>query len=397
MKTQLCLLSGEVMPNVIGVLYDRPQRVVPVVTKQSASQVQHLQAALRAADCPVTLAEAVTVLPYDLADCLSAIGKAASPADELTINWTGGTKIMSFAARHVAESALARAIYVNTADLQLLIEEVAGKSPAQSEMLDSAALGLNTLVHIQAAGHAVEHGGSLGEFRAAHTPAPELCAAAEAIVDAQGREWPDLFRLAEAADKHYAPRQLSLGLLRALQAARVIQPASIPGAFFLHTETLGRPFHRNSPQQENAKFIRGGYLEVFLWSQLQQRGAFDDVAWHVTLNPGQRGRVSEFDVVVANGGRLLTIESKGRLELSELADLIEEQYARSRRVGRLFGRWVVYIHQSKAEYQSDNAPKVIASQEARAADYGGRLFWHDDLVDLPVLVAEYLDEAKQAL
>jgi len=37
MKTQLCLLSGEVMPNVIGVLYDRPQRVVPVVTKQSAS------------------------------------------------------------------------------------------------------------------------------------------------------------------------------------------------------------------------------------------------------------------------------------------------------------------------------------------------------------------------
>ena len=40
MRTQLCLLSGELMPNVIGVLYERPERIMPVVTKQSAYQVR---------------------------------------------------------------------------------------------------------------------------------------------------------------------------------------------------------------------------------------------------------------------------------------------------------------------------------------------------------------------
>ncbi len=397
MKTQLCLLSGELMPNVIGVLHQHPDRVVPVVTKQSAYQVQHLEAALLAADCSAAVQDPVTVLPYDLADCIQAIGKAASAGGEVTINWTGGTKMMSYAARRVAETTPTGALYVNTADRQVVIEDQPGAGAVQEEMLNSADLGLNTLVHLRAAGHTVQDGRSLAEFRAAHTPAPELQTAAEAVMDAHPREWQDLFRLGDARDKPYTPRYLSPGLVTGLARAKVIQAASVPGAYFLHTETLGRPFHRNSPQDENAKFIKGGYLEVFLWSQLKNRGAFDDVAWHVQLNPGQKGRTAELDAVVASEGRLLTVEAKGRLELSELADLIEEQYARCRRIGRLFGHWVLYVHQYHAEYQSPNAPAVISSQEARARDYGGRLFWRDDLVDLPVLVAGYLNEARPAL
>jgi hypothetical protein len=395
MKTQVCLLSGELMPNVIGVLYDRPARVVPVVTQQSAQLMEHLEAALRAADCRASLEPAVTVLPYDLADCLSSVGKAVASAGEATVNWTGGTKVMSFAARRAAEKAGARAIYVNTAGRQVLIEEVAGNEPVHAEMLDSAELKLNTLVHIRAAGHSVEQGGTLEEFRAAHTPPPQLRAAAEALIDAPGSAWRDLFALADAGARPCTPKHLTPGLLRTLQAAKLIQPAGVAGAFFLHTETLGRPFHRNSHQQENAKFIRGGFIEVFLWSQLHARGAFDDVAWHVTLNPGQQGRSSERDVVVASGGRLLTIECKRSVELARLSDLIEEEYARARQVGRLFGRWAIYIHQFKAQHEGPGAAGIIASQEARARDYGGRLFWHDDLADLPVLVATFLDEARE--
>ena len=98
MKTQLCLLSGELMPNVIGVLHERPERVIPVVTSQSARQVEHLEAALRAAGCVADLQDPVTVLPYNLVDCGKAIGNAVSSKNDLTINWTGGTKIMSYAA-----------------------------------------------------------------------------------------------------------------------------------------------------------------------------------------------------------------------------------------------------------------------------------------------------------
>ncbi len=401
MKTQLCLLSGELMPNVIGLLHDRPDRVIPVITSQTARQVEHLEASLRAAGCVATLQDPVTVLPYDLADCGKAIGKAASSINNLTINWTGGTKIMSYAARRIAETKPARAIYVNTADRELLIEDNPQTDTVRSELLDSARLGLNTLVHILAAGHKVERGSSLAEFRAAHTPAPELQAAAEIIVDAPPFFWPDLFRLSEAVDKPVTPRKLPPEFLRALEAAKLIQKAGQPGAYILSGESLGRPFHRNTAQEENAKFIRGGYLEVFLWSQLKSRGAFDDVAWHVRLNPGQRGRGAELDVAVVSDGRFVIVESKGRVELGErggkLADLIEEQYARTRRVGRLFGQWVLYIHQFRAEFDAPNARAIIASQEERAKDFGGHLLWHDDLADFPVLIGGFLNEGKAAL
>ena len=108
---------------------------------------------------------------------------------EITINWTGGTKVMSYAARRVAETTPARAIYVNTADRQVLIEDLPSGKAVQEEMLDSLRLGLNTLVHIRAAGHTVEQGASLLEFKSAHTPPPELQAAAEAVLDAHPREW----------------------------------------------------------------------------------------------------------------------------------------------------------------------------------------------------------------
>jgi hypothetical protein len=326
------------MPNVIGVLHEQPDTVIPIVTEQSAPQVEHLEAALRAAGCHAHLSAPVTVPPYHLADCTRSLSQFfATPGDLLTINWTGGTKIMSYAARRVAETAGTRAIYVNTADRQLIIEDKPPSGLVQTEILDSAKLGLNTLVHIRAAGHQVERGGSLGEFRAAHTPAPELQTAAEAIVDAQGWAWPDLFKLAEAADKPHVPRKLAPRLLKLLQAAKVIEASGQDDGFFLGSESITRPFHRSSPQDENAKFIKGGYLEVFLWSQLKLRGAFDDVAWHVTLNPYQKGRGVELDVTVASEGCFLVVESKGRVDLRELADLIEEQYARTRRIGRLFG------------------------------------------------------------
>jgi hypothetical protein len=397
MKTQLCLLSGELMPNVIGVLHERPEQVIPVVTSQSARQVEHLVASLRAAGCAATVQDPVTVLPYDLADCGKAMGKAASLINDLTINWTGGTKIMSYAARRIAETKPARAIYVNTADRQLLIEDNPQTGTVRSELLDSARLGLNTLAHVLAAGHKVENGSSLAEFRAAHTPAPELQAAAEMIVDAPGFYWPDLFRLSEAVDRPFTPRKLPPEFLHALEIAKIIQKSDQPGAYLLNRESFGRPFHRNTAQEENSKFIRGGYLEVFLWSQLKNRGAFDDVAWHVRLNPGQKGRGAELDVAVVSDGRFVVVESKGRIDLGELANLIEEQNARTRRVGRLFGQWVLYVHQFRAEFDATNARTIIAGQEERARDYGGHLLWHDDLVDFPVLLGGFLNEGKPTL
>ncbi|MFN3407892.1 MAG: Card1-like endonuclease domain-containing protein [Limisphaerales bacterium] len=396
MKTQLCLLGGELMPNVIGILHQQPDVVLPVVTRESAKQVEHLATALRAAGCPARLQDPITVLPYDPADCWQSLRQNLRASDHLTINWTGGTKIMSFAARRFAEALKLSALYVNTAERQLLTEDLA-TGTTRVDSIDSTRLGLNVLVHILAAGHRLEGASDLEAFRHRCTPSPALVRAATLIMDARPWERTELFRLADAANQPRTPTRLGEGFLQALVDARLIQPGRRPGEFFLSTETLLHPFHRQSAQEQNAAFLRSLYLEVFVWSQIKERSALDDVAWHLVLNPGQTGRMAELDVVAAGEGRLLVLECKSHLDLDKLADVIEEQFARTRRIGRLFGSWMLYIHRHRADYVAANAAAIIASQEAKAREYGGCLVWHDDLADLPLRVATFINESRPIL
>ena len=78
-------------------------------------------------------------------------------------------------------------------------------------------------------------------------------------MDAPSFYWPDLFRLSEAMERPVTPRKLPLEFLDALEAAKIISKAGQPGDYILSSKSLGRPFHRNTAQQENSKFIRGGY------------------------------------------------------------------------------------------------------------------------------------------
>lgn len=398
MKTQVCLLSGEVMPNVIGVLQTGATRVLPVVTADSEGQTEAFSEALSAARSPALLLEPVQVLPHDLADCLETLRSAIAGVRQGTveINWTGGTKVMSYAARRLAEELRLPALYVNTAQRQVLLEDLA-TGTVRTEVIDSARLGLNVLTHIVAAGHRVEGAASLEAFRWRCTPAPALVRAATLIVDARPSEHRDLLNLAEAFTKPCTPTRLDESFLRTLREARLIQPARRPGEFLLSWETLLHPFHRQTAQHQNAAFLKSLYLEVFIWSQIKERAGVDDVAWHVVLNPTEKGRVAELDVVVSGEGRLLVIECKNHLDLDQLPDVIEEQYARTRRIGRLFGRWMLYVHRHRADYPAPNAAAIIESQEAKARDYGGRLLWHDDLAELPRTVSAFLQEPTTPL
>lgn len=396
MKTQLCLLSGELMPNVIGVLHSGVRQVLPIVSRESAAQVDSFRQTLAATGNPVTVLDPVTVLPFDPTDCVNTLSQAIGVHPDLEINWTGGTKIMSYAVRQLAERHGLPALYVNTNGREILRENPADGS-VQSEMIDTARLGLNVLTHILAAGHTVEGGESLEAFRTRCTPAPELVQAATLILDARPSERYELRELAKADRAAFQPQQLNADFLKALTQAGLIEPAADAGKFFLAHTTKLHPFHRQSPEEQNAIFLRSTYLEVFLWSQIKERSAIEDVAWHVALNPGVRGRAAELDVALAHEGRFVVLECKQHLDLKELAKVIEEQAARTRRIGRLFGRWMLYIHHSRAEYDAPGSDAIIASQAARAADYGGKLLWHDDLKDLPVTVATFLNEGRLTL
>ncbi|MCX8156778.1 MAG: hypothetical protein N3J91_10090 [Verrucomicrobiae bacterium] len=389
MSTQLCLMSGEIMPNVIGVLHARSEAVLPVVTRETQGQLDSFERALRAAGSSARLLPEIHVLPYDMADCMRTLRQAMGSHPHLLVNWTGGTKIMSYAARRVAEELRLRALYVNTASREILMEELEPQN-RYTDLIDSSRLNLNVLVYLSAGGHRVEGANTFEDFRQRCSPHPALVRAATFILDTNSMERTDLYRLAEAENQPYRPRALDGNFLHALTQARLIQPAAQPREFFLSPETLLHPFYLQSPQKQNAAFLRGTFIEVFLWDQIKSRSAVDDVAWHVVLNPGETGRIVELDLMMASDGRFLVLECKTHVELNDLADLIEEQYARTRQIGRLFGQWVLYIHRHRDEFNRPNAAEIIRSQEQKARHYGGRLMWQDDLPELPIKVSEML-------
>jgi len=393
MKTHLCLLGGEVMPNIIGVLQDHADRVIPVVSKETSRQLQAMQEALHLAGSRATFADELTVLPHDPAHCAEVLEKISHSTDGLVVNWTGGTKVMSYAARRFAELRRIPALYVNTATKEIVRE--LPSTGVQTEVFDPCALGLNVLSHLYAAGHTVDHGGSLREFHLRSYPAKELVAASEAILDARPAELNALRQLTPSSEGAVPLNRLDPHLLRKLEEAQLISKADASGGRCLSATTLCHPFHRQSNEEQNSVFMRASYVEVFLWSQLYQRAGLDDVAWHLVLNPGETGRVHEIDVAVAHEGRFLLAEVKSTVDAAELADLIAEQAFRSRHIGRLFAHWILYIHRFRSEYE--NARGILNSQEKRALEYGGRLFWRDDLETIPEKIRGILDAKKHVL
>ncbi len=370
------------MPNVIGILFDRPQRVVPIVSPNARDQVGAFKHALTSTNCGTIVEPAREVPPCDvdgIGQVLRQIG--AECTGQIAINWTGGTKVMSYAARRTAEELGWRNLFVDTHGLQVIVdgpgEPVAGRHPIIPQ-----ALGITAMTHILAAGHVVDGATTAAEFAERHTPDPRLQRVAEIFLDATEREAVDLRRLANAINTPYVPRHLPPAKIKILEEARLIRRVHDAAFAVEPVDTLTRPFYLQTSLEGNAAFLRSGFLEVFVWNQLK-RGGFDQVAWHVQLNAHRKGELRELDVVVEHDARLLLVECKTGLGDRRPADLVEEQYAISRTVGRAFSSWILYIHQFR-----DEAGSSIASQEERAHSFGGALVWRDDLERLHEIVRE---------
>lgn len=391
MNTHVVLLGGELIPNVIGALHDHADRILPVLPPGWRRQVDDLQASLSAAGARTEVLDPVEVVPFDLEDCLATFRRIGREHPGALFNWTGGTRVMSYAARRVAEESAGRALFVRSNGREILLEDLAAGT-SRVDITDSTRLGLNLLAHLRAAGQTVEAVDTPAAFLARYTPHPDLIVAANAILDANPSERADLFQLAGAENQPVTPRRLNSGFLYILRRAQLIQPGVGPGEFFLSAATTLSTFYLESAQQANARFLRASYLEVFLWAQIHDRCGLNDVGWGIRVNPGEQGRTAELDVAVSGDGRLLLLEAKTNVELTRLSDVIEEQAARCRRIGGAAARWVLYVHKFRDEHLGPESPAIIAAQEARAREYGGSLLWHDQLNELPQIVSRLLEE-----
>ena len=388
MKKQVCLLGGEVIPNVIGALYERPEAVLPIATEKTAPQAEFLRQALRACGFNGAVEEPAIVLPYDEQDCVSVISKTLAGGD-CSVNWTGGTKVMAWAARRVAGEKGLPVLYVNS-DENLLLQGGGKEVP-----IDTEALGLNVMAWLLASGHTIEGVETLGDFRRAYQPDRRLVAAADRIFDLPPEiRYGDVARLSRALDQPASPRNLSPADVKLLLDAQLIQPAAQPaGSFFLNVASLSSVYHRDQPQAENAKFLMATYWEVVVWNLLVKRGGYRDASWHVRLNPRKVGRGAEFDILLFGNNRFLVVECKNGVAAGEkISDLIEETSAKTRRIGRLFSRWILAVNRYREELNVE--PGCLESWAKKAEDYAGTLLFRDDLDELPRIVETQLNRAR---
>jgi hypothetical protein len=396
MNAHICLVSADLMPNIIGALYDHADVIVPVVTQESEWLVDLLKNSIAATGAKISITTPYKVVPFDLNDCREVLSRIAQIYPRACFNWTGGTKVMSYAARFTAEEKKARAIYVMGNSREILVEDFLNRKQ-EVRITDSTELGLNILSYLYAAGNTVKDAATPEEFRKRYCPAQELVVAANAIMEASQSERRDIYFLANAENNPVMPHKLNTYFLDVLCRARLIQPARHRGQYFLNIDSLMPSSFLESPQQANARFLRASFLEVFLWSQLISRSGYDEVGWGIQLNPGQSGRFMEIDLAVAGEGRLLIIEAKLSVDLHSLTDLIEEQHARCNRIAGRFGKWLLYIHKFKGEFMNDDDQYRIASAEARAKNFGGSLLFHDNLEELPARVGGILSESPAVI
>lgn len=120
MKILINLIGGQPAPVYIATRIINPDKVLLVYSKDSEVQLHRIKNTLSMYNY-----DSVEVSPYDLEDCYSQILKKVNEysSDELIMNLTSGTKIMSFAAFKIFDESNREMVYVDSQNHCLLTIE----------------------------------------------------------------------------------------------------------------------------------------------------------------------------------------------------------------------------------------------------------------------------------
>lgn len=136
MKTHVCLASGQILPNVLPVLLEKPHRVILLVSPEMQTQAERMRKIFQDRAIQVRSYE---IPAYGFADTLEVCDAVIRdyPDDELTLNVTGSTKIVALAAYQQFYCSSRRIIYMDTEHHELLeLGEPPRALPVTRNLLD---------------------------------------------------------------------------------------------------------------------------------------------------------------------------------------------------------------------------------------------------------------------
>lgn len=381
----VCLVSDNLLPNLIPILMDRPQRVCLIASEDMIRKglAQRFQALLNDHGIASTLYENAPATGL-----AALVGYAAGVAEELrsahpgqaiVLNATGGTKLMALAFVEAFRTlAGVDIIYTNTS--QRVVESLTNRAHVTRPMpgvldvptyLASYGLSWRRAASADPAWRAqaaqrrelsrwlAHQAGELQGFLGA------LNALARQALDEQGQV------LVQAAQRFgSAPRGRWRRALERIAAAGLLDWRGGAAIRFRHAEA--------------ARYLHGLWLEEYAWQAVSDEAPHDVQAGVEGAWEGDRRNPSrnEFDLLVVHADRMLVVECKtGRFgrDAGRDQDILYKLDSLGRSTGGLFGRRLLLSARSLPEH-------VVV----RAKSHGIEVLDADRLADLRDFVRRWM-------
>lgn len=316
MKIHVCLVSDQILANLIPALMDRPDKVVLVVSTEMSdrkldTRLKKLLEAERIAvevhgKAPDTGLSAIREFAFDLSGKL----QSSHPGAEITLNATGGTKLMALGFVEFFRGIAARTIYTDTAHRRIETLPDGAKEIPSIPMRDVIDVPLylkaQGLRYITAASDEDERLKRINERKPTAKylarSAPKLdkfFGTLNALADQAFAKSDRLISPRQSFD--YAPHPKSPWS----EALRKISEAGLLGWQEGEAEIV-------FIDEERTQFLRGGWLEEYAYHILRDE-KIHDVRLGVEVGmagDGNEVAKNEFDVLATQANRLLFIECK---------------------------------------------------------------------------------------
>lgn len=304
----ICLVSAQLLANYIPVLMDKPDLVVLLSSSQMRVeagrfarmlQQQNIKHSVRY-DVPdagfANIQTFATELLHELQE--------KYPKATLTVNITGGTKLMSIGLLDVFAPAGHRLIYTDTAKGNLELVHNASLEPLEAVLTVHdylQAYGANTVTCLS--NDPMWHTGALQRRAAAQHLAevserPHLKSLIK-VLNALG-----IKALSSKGERLLAPQQAFERPLNAEWRA-ALEPLIAAKVLDVLPNDQDIVFY----DAERTRFVCGHWLEEYAWSIAEQLG-LDDVACGVEIRWEKSDTYNELDVLVVHNNRLLILECK---------------------------------------------------------------------------------------
>lgn len=307
----VCLISDHLMPNIIPILMMKPEKVYAITTKSMCSQGELFKKFLKRHETPVEIRSDV---PEARLSGLIQFAKDEAekifknhPGSKIVLNVTGGTKLMAMAFSIGFEGGKNRevdTIYTHT-DHNVIEYFNLDRTPDRIP---------NSLVdvtdYLEARGFTVDSCDSDHEEwrnRAEARKALTLFLARKMPVAGGGF----IQQLNEAANK--ALDRDDKVLSNPVQKFKVNDKGNKILQELVTNELIEQPQEGKIKflSAEKAKYLRGVWLEEYVWDRLRSMG-LDDVRVNVkgSWGPHKGSADNEFDCIVVHHNRMLFIECK---------------------------------------------------------------------------------------